>query len=79
VNILQPVKGQTKLNLELTGSEEQLNNHGTMMVRLIIAILCSATMIGSGLIYASGMTRNFFGMPLLGGFGFFSLLFWEFD
>jgi hypothetical protein len=73
------VKGQIKLNLEFTGSEDQLNKLGAMMDRLIDAILHSVTMIGSGLIYASGMTRNFFGMPLLGGFGFFSLLFWEFD
>lgn len=64
------VKGQTKVNLELTGSEEPLSKLDMMMDKLIIAIITAALLVGSSLICTTDMAGRLFGIPVLGAVGF---------
>ena len=63
-------KGQTKLNLELTGSDEPLRKLDKMVDKLVISMLITALLIGSSLICTTGMTPQFLGIPLLGVLGY---------
>ncbi|UYO63981.1 AarF/UbiB family protein [Acetobacterium wieringae] len=65
------VKGQTKINLEITGSEEPLRKIDQMIDKLNTAIICSALLIGSSLICTTNMEFKMLGIPVLGGIGFF--------
>jgi ubiquinone biosynthesis protein len=65
------VKGQTKINLEITGSEEPLRKIDQMVDKLNTAIICSALLIGSSLICTTNMEFKMLGIPVLGGIGFF--------
>ena len=64
------IKGQTKINLEITGSEEPLSAINKMVDKIVVAIICSALLIGSSMIYANSPSGNFFGFSTLGGIGF---------
>lgn len=67
-------KGQTKLNLELIGSDEPLRKLDKMVDKLVISMLITALLIGSSLICTTRMTPLFFGIPLLGVLGYFFAL-----
>lgn len=68
------VKGQTKINLEITGSEEPLSQLDAMMNKLILAVICAGLLVGSSLICTTDMTGKLFGIPALGAVGFFIAL-----
>ncbi len=65
-------KGQTRLNIELVGSEEPLGKLNKMVNRIIICILCAAALIGSSLICLTDMEPKLLGIPLLGALGYFA-------
>ena len=67
-------KGQTKVNLEITGSEVPLRHIDCMVNKLIVAIICAALLIGSSLICTTDMSLKLMGIPALGGIGFFLAL-----
>lgn len=68
------VKGQTKLNLELTGSEEPLGHIDNMVNKIIVCIITAALLIASSTICTTDMTPKVLGIPLLGALGFFAAL-----
>lgn len=68
------VKGQTKINLEITGSEEPLSKLDAMMNKLILAVICAGLLVGSSLVCTTDMAGKLFGIPALGAVGFFLAL-----
>lgn len=72
-NLIQmTAKGQTKINMEITGSEEPLSKIEEMVNRGIIALLAAALIIGSSMIATTDMSGKIFGIPLLGTLGYIS-------
>lgn len=67
-------KGQTKVNLEITGSEEPLRRIDKMVNRIIICIITAALLIASSTICTTGMEPRFLGIPMLGALGYFAAL-----
>ena len=65
------VRGQTKINLELTGSEEPISKMERMVDRLIFGIIDGALLIGSSMLCTTDMSPKFMGIPALGAIGFF--------
>lgn len=63
-------KGQSKLNIELIGSDEPLSKISHMVNRLIVCILIAAILIGSSLICLTEMKPKLLGIPLIGVFGY---------
>ena len=73
------VKGQTKLNMEFTGSNEPLSRIDKMVTELIAGILASALLLSSSLICTTDMHPQTLGIPTLGFFGYllaFGLAMW---
>lgn len=68
------IKGQTKLNLELTGSEEPLGNIDRMVNKIIVCIITAALLISSSTICTTDMTPKMLGIPLLGALGYLAAL-----
>jgi ubiquinone biosynthesis protein len=64
------IKGQTKVNVELTGSEEPLAAIDKMVNKLIICIIHAALLIGSSLLCTTDMKFKLFGIPILGVLGY---------
>ena len=64
------VRGQTKINLELTGSEEPLFKIDRMVDRLIFGIIDGALLIGSSMLCTTNMNPQVMGIPALGAAGF---------
>lgn len=64
------VKGQTRINLEITGSEEPLSRIDVMVNKLIMAVICAGLLVGSSLICTTDMQGRLFGIPALGAVGF---------
>lgn len=64
-------RGQAKINVELIGSQEPLQQVGHMVNRLIVCIIIAAMLVGSSLICTTQMKPDFFGIPALGALGFF--------
>lgn len=69
--IKMTVRGQTKINLELTGSEEPLFKIDRMVDRLIFGIIDGALLIGSSMLCTTNMNPKIMGIPALGAAGFF--------
>ncbi len=63
-------KGQTKVNLELTGSREPISRIDQMLTKLLACILCSALLLSSSLICTTNMQPQTLGIPTLGFFGY---------
>ena len=68
------IKGQTKVNLELTGSDEPLAQVDRMVNKLVLALLSAALLVGSSLICTTDLKPKLLGIPMLGAFGFFIAL-----
>ena len=68
--IKMTVRGQTKINLELTGSEEPLFKIDRMVDRLIFGIIDGALLIGSSMLCTTNMNPKVMGIPALGAAGF---------
>ena len=64
------MSGQTKVNLDLTGSEEPLCHVDKMVNRVIVAVLCAALLLGSSTICTTNMTPKIMEIPLLGFVGY---------
>lgn len=64
------IKGQTKVNLDLTGSEEPLRQFDKMINKLIVCIISAALLLGSSIICTTQMTPKIMEIPLLGIFGY---------
>jgi ubiquinone biosynthesis protein len=68
------MSGQTKVNLDLTGSEEPLRRLDQMINKLIIAVISAALLLGSSTICMTQMTPKIMEIPLLGVFGYMAAL-----
>ena len=68
------MSGQTKVNLELTGSEEPLMRIDQMINKLIICIISAALLLGSSIICTTQMTPKIMEIPLLGVFGYLAAM-----
>lgn len=68
------IKGQGKVNVEWTGSEEPLAAVSRLVNRLIVSLLTAALLVGSSLLCTTDMQPRLFGLPLLGAAGFFIAL-----
>lgn len=68
------IKGETKLNLEIVGSQEPLHKIDSMVNRLITCIIIAAVLMGSSIICTTQMHPQLFGIPALGALGFFVAL-----
>lgn len=64
------MSGQTKVNLDLTGSEEPLRKLDQMINKLILALLVAALLLGSSTICTTQMTPKIMEIPLLGFLGY---------
>lgn len=64
------VKGETKVNLEVVGSEEPLRKIDSMVNRLITCIIIAAVLMGSSIICTTDMYPQIFSIPALGVAGF---------
>lgn len=68
------IKGQTKLNMELTGEKESLYRADRMVNRLILGLLIGALIVGSSLLCLSSMIPRPLGIPWLGWVGYSAAL-----
>ena len=64
------MSGQTKVNLDLTGSEEPLRKLDQMINKIILAVLVAALLLGSSTICTTQMTPKIMEIPLLGFLGY---------
>ncbi len=64
-------KGTMKFELEHRGFEALVEEMDITSNRLSFSMIISALIVGSSLIITTGMSPRFFGVPLLGIFGFF--------
>ncbi len=65
------VKGQGKINVELTGSEKPLHMVNRMVNRIILCLLCGALLIASALLCQAPVLPLCFGIPWMAFGGFF--------
>lgn len=63
-------KGHTKVNLEITGSEEPLEHIDAMVNRIIICIIIASLLISSSTICTTNMTPTFMDIPAIGALGY---------
>ena len=74
-DILQmTMRGQTKVNFDLTGSEEPLRRIDGMINKLVLGLIGSALLLGSSVICMTQMTPKIMEIPLLGVFGYLAAL-----
>lgn len=64
------LKGQTKVNLDLTGSKEPLSQIDIMVTRLVVAIIAASLLLASSVLCTTNMTPTLFGIPSLGFLGY---------
>lgn len=64
------IKGQTKMNLDLTGCEEPIRQLDKMINKLVVCIISAALLMGSSVICTTQMTPQIMEIPLLGIFGY---------
>lgn len=64
------VRGQSKINIELTGSEEPIRKLSNIVDRLILGIIDAALFMGSSVMCLTNMQPQIFDIPLLGVFGY---------
>ena len=60
------LSGQTKVNLDLTGSQEPLQRLDSMINKMIMAIISAALLLGSSTICTTQMEPKIMEIPLLG-------------
>ena len=64
------IKGQSKLNLELKGSEESLIAINSMVNKIVLGMIAVGLFIGSSIICVTKMKLEILGIPALGFIGF---------
>ena len=72
--IKMTMSGQTKVNLDVTGSEEPLRQLDMMINKIILTVICAALLLGSSTICTTNMTPKVMEIPLLGFFGYLAAL-----
>ena len=68
------MSGQTKVNFELTGSEEPLRRIDHMINKLIMGIISAALLLGSSIVCTTQMTPKLMEIPFLGVIGYMAAL-----
>ena len=68
------LSGQTKVNLDLTGSQEPLQKLDRMINKMIMAIISAALLLGSSTICTTQMTPKIMEIPLLGVLGYLAAM-----
>ena len=68
------MSGQTKVNLDITGSEEPIRRIDTMVNKLILGLISSALLLASSVICTTQMTPRIMEMPLVGLLGYLAAL-----
>ncbi|MGN0941931.1 MAG: ABC1 kinase family protein [Selenomonadaceae bacterium] len=68
------MSGQTKVNLDITGSEEPIRRIDTMVNKLILGLISSALLLASSVICTTQMTPRIMEMPLVGILGYLAAL-----
>lgn len=64
------LKGQMKVNIALTGSEEPLSAISRMVNKIVMCIILAALIIGSSFIATTNMDPKILGIPALGVIGY---------
>ena len=64
------MSGQAKLNIDLTGSEEPVQRLDKMINKLILALLCAASLIASSTLCTTNMQPQVGGIPVIGLLGY---------
>ena len=64
------IKGQTKVNLDLTGSEQPLHQIDHMVNKIILCIIIAALFVGSSLLCLTEMRPTILEIPAIAFFGF---------
>lgn len=72
--IKMAIRGQTKVNIELVGSEDPLKQVDTMIDKLVICMITAALLVASSLICMTDMKPKLLGIPLLGVLGYLNAL-----
>ncbi len=68
------LKGQTKVNLDLTGCEEPIQKIDHMINKIVICIISAALLLGSSIISTTQMSPQVMGIPLLGFVGYLAAI-----
>jgi ubiquinone biosynthesis protein len=64
-------RGQLKLNLDFSGSEDPIEDLSHIADRLTMGVIIAGLLIGSSIVYFAGSSPGIFGIPLLGFAGYF--------
>jgi ubiquinone biosynthesis protein len=63
-------RGQMKLNIELVGSEQPLQQLSDMVNRITMALIVVGLYVGSSIVYFAGIKPVIFGIPVIGLMGY---------
>ena len=69
------MKGQLKVNLEVTDSVQPLSTIDEMVNKMIVTIIAASLLLASSLICTTDMTPKVFGIPVLGFLGYMGAIF----
>ena len=67
-------KGFSKVNMELSMSNEMDTKIGTLVDKVVLALIASALLIGSSVISTTDMQPRLFGIPAFGALGFLAAI-----
>lgn len=65
------IRGQTKTNIEITGSEQPLRALNRMAERIAVGLIEGGLLIASSILSISNLPKCFLGIPAVGAAGFF--------
>jgi ubiquinone biosynthesis protein len=70
----EALKGHSKFNLEIVGSEEPIKQLGKMVNRLVLAVITAALLLASSFLAITDMKPQILGIPALAFFGYLGAL-----
>ena len=68
-------RGQLRLNLDVAGTEDPLEDIGRIVNRLTLAIIAAGLFMGSSIVYYARIQPVIFGIPIIGFIGYLIALF----
>lgn len=68
-------RGQLRVNLDLAGTEDPLEDMGHIVNRLTLAIIAAGLFMGSSIVYYARIQPVIFGIPIIGFVGYLFALF----
>lgn len=68
-------RGQLRLNLDVAGTEDPLEDIGRIINRLTLAIIAAGLFMGSSIVYYARIQPVIFGIPIIGFVGYLIALF----